>query len=154
MHQLRPTSELCVLNMRLLYDASITNRRETIVTLDELKQRIYVTRPMARQLKGTFQAPRAQQLSAPLQAMQANNYLPTSSMRTDHFTQSGSLSSQHPSRDIMHDLTGCCRADGNRTMSTALPPNHAQTQVAEPDIGAALEGLQPDHRAAMMKDIQ
>lgn len=39
-----------VLNLRLLHEATITNRKDTFVTLDELKQRLIMTRHLPRQL--------------------------------------------------------------------------------------------------------
>ncbi|KAH6616684.1 hypothetical protein C7974DRAFT_402248 [Boeremia exigua] len=40
-----------VLNLRLLHEATITNRKDTFVTLDELKQRLVLRRPLPRQLQ-------------------------------------------------------------------------------------------------------
>lgn len=41
-----------VLHIQTLYEASTTNREETIVILDQMKQRLYATRPIPRQLDG------------------------------------------------------------------------------------------------------
>jgi hypothetical protein len=41
-----------VVNLTMLYQASITNRRDTFVTLDELKQRLLPRMPISRQLQG------------------------------------------------------------------------------------------------------
>jgi hypothetical protein len=47
--------ETAILNLRLLHEASITNRKDTFVILDEMKQRIILTRPIPRQIEGTEQ---------------------------------------------------------------------------------------------------
>ncbi|KAF2190978.1 hypothetical protein K469DRAFT_746440 [Zopfia rhizophila CBS 207.26] len=48
--QLAVTYEYAVLNLTILHEASIVNRKDTIATLDELKQRILITRPLERTL--------------------------------------------------------------------------------------------------------
>jgi hypothetical protein len=50
--QMAAQHETAILNLRLLHEASITNRKDTFVILDEMKQRIVMTRPIPRQIEG------------------------------------------------------------------------------------------------------
>src|SRR5689334_16064999 len=50
--QMAAQHETAILNLRLLHEASITNRKDTFVILDEMKQRIVMTRPIPRHIEG------------------------------------------------------------------------------------------------------
>ena len=47
--QMAAKHETAILNLQILHETSIMNRKETFVTLDEMKHRIMMTRPVARQ---------------------------------------------------------------------------------------------------------
>ncbi|KAF1933024.1 uncharacterized protein M421DRAFT_1593 [Didymella exigua CBS 183.55] len=53
--QMAVQHETAILNLRLLHEASIMNRKDTFVILDEMKQRIILMRPIPRPIKGTEQ---------------------------------------------------------------------------------------------------
>lgn len=129
-----------MLNLHVLHEASITNRKETLTTLDELKQRIYIAKPIVR----------------PLRAV-GENYKDISS--DSRHGQIRSLSDSYPTASFPsqndfgytgHSLPDYCRPQDT---SRASRPAYTPTQAAEPVI-LALDRLRPEDRASIMNDIQ
>ena len=129
-----------MLNLHVLHEASITNRKETLTTLDELKQRIYIAKPIVR----------------PLRAV-GENYKDISS--DSRHGQIRSLSDSYPTASFPsqndfgytgHSLPDYCRPQDT---SRASRPAYTPTQAAEPVI-LALDRLRPEDRAWIMNDIQ
>ncbi|KAF1948045.1 hypothetical protein EJ02DRAFT_417523 [Clathrospora elynae] len=156
--QVAATNEFCVLNLRMLHEASITNRNETFVTLDELKQRIYVTRPMARQLKGTLDRARPRHASASGQTIQTNDYSPLNSIPDDYIPAAVTLPSQGDPSNSRHALTDYLRAKPTSNSSAPSPPAHTPVQASNISFSAALEELfrsrGTEDRATIMQDIE
>ncbi|KAF2262657.1 hypothetical protein CC78DRAFT_534687 [Lojkania enalia] len=50
--QLAVKYDNAILNLQMLHEASVMNRKNSLVTLDEMKQRILITRPISRSLGG------------------------------------------------------------------------------------------------------
>ncbi|PSN67445.1 hypothetical protein BS50DRAFT_391996 [Corynespora cassiicola Philippines] len=83
--QLAVKYENAILNLNILYEASIMNRNETIVTLGELKQRLRIARPFPRTLVSAPEdSPEARSLSGSLPTHRTadlpsipDNYIPS-----------------------------------------------------------------------------
>ncbi|KAL6152099.1 hypothetical protein ACJBU6_08987 [Exserohilum turcicum] len=146
------TSQVCVLDLRLLHEASVANRNETLVTLDELKQRLYFTRPMARQPRDLGEGSREWQSHVLAPTTKANR--DSAYQLSDHYVSpvadypphSDYSATRHPSTDYP-PLYG---RDAPHLAPSAYGPAHP----VDPNLAMALKGLPPNLPAAMMRDIQ
>ncbi|KAF1842560.1 uncharacterized protein K460DRAFT_188236 [Cucurbitaria berberidis CBS 394.84] len=146
--------ETAVLNLRLLHEASIMNRKDTFSTLDELKQRILITRPMARQLQGAPEGLGSRHSTATVQTMLTNNYRPLSPIPDNYIPPAVTLPPQGDSPSSKHGLTEYFRS--RRKNSTSAPKSNSSTQPTNINSSEALEHLvrsRGGDRAVIMKDI-
>ncbi|CAO2658266.1 Nn.00g059890.m01.CDS01 [Neocucurbitaria sp. VM-36] len=148
--------EAAVLNLRLLHEASIMNRKDTFVTLDELKQRILITRPMARQIKGAPEGSMPRHSTASVQTVLTNNYSPVSHIPDNYIPQAVTLPSQGETQEPKHGLTEYFRLKRKNSTSTSQMSN-TSAQAADINFSEALEQLVrsrgSEDRSVIMKDI-
>ncbi|EMD58310.1 hypothetical protein GGP41_009707 [Bipolaris sorokiniana] len=143
------TSEVCVLDLRVLHQASLTNRKETLVTLEELKQRIYLRRPMARQPQDFGDKSRLWQ-SRFLPPTTQSSHEPTHALHdayADYPRHAEYRTTRHGSTENYHPL-------GIKDMSTPTLPAYVPAHAFGEDLSNALERIHPDHRATVMRDIR
>ncbi|ENH99451.1 hypothetical protein COCC4DRAFT_153218, partial [Bipolaris maydis ATCC 48331] len=143
------TSEVCVLDLRVLHQASLTNRKETLVTLEELKQRIYLRRPMARQPQDFGDKSRLWQ-SRFLPPTAQSSHEPTHALHdayADYPRHVEYRTTRHGSSENYYPL-------GIKDMSIPSLPAYAPKHAFGEDLSKALERIHPDHRANAMRDIE
>lgn len=153
--QMAAKHETAILNLRILYEASIMNRKDTFVTLDEMKQRIIMTRPMLRQIgDGPAQRSSIATLpSSPSSAFDAYNAVPEG-----YVPSAVTLGSQEESKETRSGLARYFQMKRNSSTSSRSLSASAGSPPEKPDINysAALEELvkaRGEDRATMMKDI-
>ncbi|KAG9191912.1 hypothetical protein G6011_10646 [Alternaria panax] len=147
------TNEVCVLKLHVLHEASTTKRRETLTTLDELKQRIYIARPMARQLRAISEDHAGvRQSSASAHTAQTHNHANMRSL-SDNYTTT-SFPPRMDLGDTRHSLTDYCQDRDIRNSTSISRSAYTLAQAADPNFSLALDGLRPDDRASIMRDIQ
>ncbi|KAF1351574.1 hypothetical protein EJ07DRAFT_137555 [Lizonia empirigonia] len=153
--QMAAKHETAILNLRILYEASIMNRKDTFVTLDEMKQRIIMTRPMLRQIgDGPAQRSSIATLpSSPSSAFDAYNAVPEG-----YVPSAVTLGSQEDSKETRSGLARYFQMKRNSSTSSRSLSASAGSPTEKPDINysAALEELvkaRGEDRATMMKDI-
>ncbi|KAH7356239.1 hypothetical protein BKA66DRAFT_251634 [Pyrenochaeta sp. MPI-SDFR-AT-0127] len=144
-----------VLNLLLLHEASIMNRKDTFVTLDELKQRILLSRPMARQLEGVPEGSRSRHSTASVHTIQTMNNSPISQTPDNHVSSSMTLSSNGESRDSKHALSEYFRL--KRKSNASSTASNTSAQAANVNFSEALEQLVrsrgSEDRSVIMQDI-
>ncbi|KAF2852777.1 hypothetical protein T440DRAFT_516079 [Plenodomus tracheiphilus IPT5] len=154
--QLAATHDNAILNLRILHQTSIANRRETFVTLDELKQRILVTRPLARQIGGSYDGLMNRDPS--VQTIRTNDLSLTSSTSGEYIPRAITMPSQSESREVKHGLSEYFRTKRSReTPTSPAPHTHSPAHAASINFSAALEELVrsrgSEDRSVIMKDI-
>lgn len=156
--QLAATHDNAVLNLRILYQTSIANQRETFVTLDELKQRILVTRTLARQISGShdglmYQNPSVQSL----QTIRTLDSSPTSSVPGEYIPRAITMPTQNMAREGKHGLSEFFRTKRSREPTSPHPLPHSAAHAANINFSAALEELVrsrgSEDRSVILKDI-
>ncbi|KAF2133569.1 hypothetical protein P153DRAFT_353902 [Dothidotthia symphoricarpi CBS 119687] len=151
--------ENAVLNLKILHEASIMNRKDTFVTLDELKQRILVTRPLTRQLQQMPRGPTNRFSETSVHTMQANNYSPTSPIPDNYIPTAVTISTRANSKEEKRGLAHYFQMKRRNSMSTssAAGPSNTSVQAANINFSAALEQLVDargtEDRATIMEDI-
>ncbi|RAR05291.1 hypothetical protein DDE82_004038 [Stemphylium lycopersici] len=138
------THEVCVLDLRFLYEASIMNRKETLVVLDELKQRIYIRRPITRNVWHP-------NTTAP--AMPTDTHRPVRSLSDAWATSVANLPPQNDLWDTRHNSIGYYPTGGSRDTSSTNSMAY-EPYGTRPDVSRALEGLHPEHREDIMNNLQ
>lgn len=112
--QMAAQFENAVINFTLLHEASILNRKDTIVTLDELKQRLLIRMPIQRQLEGGNNS--SQSNGAFLHSFQANeasNASPSNLMSRDYAPPAVTLSARQDMSYSQHGLDDHFRRSSN-----------------------------------------
>ncbi|KAH9877659.1 hypothetical protein IAQ61_003027 [Plenodomus lingam] len=154
--QLAATHDNAILNLRILHQTSIANRKETFVTLDELKQRILITRPLARQIGGSYDGITNCNLS--LQTIQPNNLIPTTAIPDEYIPRAITMPSRSDSRQQKHGLSEYLHGNRNRDTHTLAPAQpQSSAHAANINFSAALEELVrsrgSEDRTDIMRDI-
>jgi hypothetical protein len=153
-------NENAILNLTMLHEASITNRRATFVTLDQLKQRLLPRMPINRQLHGGFESPSDRLSPTTIQSFgsstfHAENYIPD-----NYVPPAVTLPSQQDMRQSKHGLSDYFR-EMERHSSLAGHSSSAQSRdsKAPEDINfsQALHHLMKtrgtEDRAVIMQEI-
>ncbi|KAF2473084.1 uncharacterized protein BDR25DRAFT_302100 [Lindgomyces ingoldianus] len=157
--QLAVKYENAVLNLKILHEASILNRQETIVTLDELKQRILITRPVLRTLEAPPPAtPEGQRHSiSSLESVQG--FRTAASFNTvpdDYIPEAVTIPGPG---DLKESKTGLAKyfqmRRQNSTSSTASGQHRPTSSTGSINFSPALNYLiqGSDNRGSIMKDI-
>lgn len=147
--------ETAILNLRLLHEASITTRKDTFVILDEMKQRIILTRPIPRQIEGTEQ--RSSTVTLPsswpsnLRSMDValEGYIPSAVT-----IPSPAESKENRSGLARYFQMKRSTSESSKAMSTSV---NTQAEAPKIDYCAALEQMaqaKDQDRSALMNDIE
>ncbi|KAF3007436.1 hypothetical protein E8E13_003642 [Curvularia kusanoi] len=145
--QMAAQHETAILNLRLLHEASITNRKDTFVILDEMKQRIVMTRPIPRQIEG------GSNLSS-----WPNGYKPVDRAPEGYVPSAVTIPSQEEMRGSKSGLARYFQMKRSSTASSrsASTSTTAPTEPLSINYSAAFEQLvkaRGEDRATIMKDI-
>ncbi|KAF2027396.1 hypothetical protein EK21DRAFT_72049 [Setomelanomma holmii] len=131
--QMAAQFEHAVLNLTLLYEASITNRKATFVTLDELKQRLLPRLPIERQIQLSSESSSHGPSRASMQTIGSTSFDPTSYVPDNYIPAAVTLTSQNDMRDTKHGLTSYFKGL-KRNSSSAGRPSSARESTASADI--------------------
>ncbi|OSS54426.1 hypothetical protein B5807_00549 [Epicoccum nigrum] len=145
--QMAAQHETAILNLRLLHEASITNRKDTFVILDEMKQRMIMTRPIPRQIEGGSP-------SSPW----PSGFKPVDRAPEGYIPSTVTLPSQEETREPKSGLARYFQMKRSSTASSQSASNSANTPTEPININysAAFEQLvrtRGEDRATIMKDI-
>ncbi|KZM24042.1 uncharacterized protein EKO05_0004608 [Ascochyta rabiei] len=149
--QMAAKHETAILNLQILHEASIMNRKDTFVTLNEMKQRLIMTRPMTRQIEDDS----GQRSSvATLPSSRSSTF---DSYNTGHVPAAVTLGPQGESNESRSGLARYFQMKRNSSTS-AKSASTANTSTEKPNINysAALEELvrtRGEDRATIMRDI-
>jgi hypothetical protein len=148
--QLAVKYDNAILNLQILHEASIVNRKESIVVLDELKQRILIVRPMPRTLRGTPEERRASVET--LQTFRTANMTP---VPDDYIPTAVTIPAPGEAKE---QKTGLARYFSMKRSNSQSSTSSAQRPVSStgsltfsPALNHLMQGS--DSRAAIMKDI-
>lgn len=153
--QMAAQHETAILNLRLLHEASITNRKDTFVILDEMKQRIIMTRPIPRLIEG---GPEQRSAIATIPASWPSSFEPIETAPEGYVPSAVTLPSQAESKENRSGLARYFQMKRSSSAS-AKPPSASTSMQTEPpriDYCAALEQMakaKGQDRATIMSDI-
>lgn len=141
-----------VLNLRLLHEATITNRKDTFVTLDELKQRLAFTRPLPRQLQDLSHH-RASVMTIP--STRSNTFDLSNAVPEDHMPSAVLLGSQ---KDLKQPRSALARYLQTKRSNSTSTKSNGSTPTERPNINycQAFEQMvktRGEDRATLMNDI-
>ena len=145
--QMAAQHETAILNLRLLHEASITNRKDTFVILDEMKQRIAMTRPIPRQIES----------GSPLSSW-PNGFKPVDRAPEGYVPSAVTLPPQGETKESKSGLARYFQMKRNSTASSqsASTSTCTPTEPININYSAAFEQLvrtRGEDRATIMKDI-
>ncbi|KAF2115672.1 hypothetical protein BDV96DRAFT_54241 [Lophiotrema nucula] len=146
------THESAVLNLKILHEASILNRTESITTLDEMKQRILISRPLPRTLPPAGPPDDMRGPRASIGSMQT--LLP--SVPDEYVPQAVTLPAAGDTKDTKTGLARYFSMKRNNSQSSSSSSVHHSSSSAEnPTFSPALNYLlqQGNDRGSIMKDI-
>jgi hypothetical protein len=149
-----------VLNLTMLHEASITNRKATFVTLDQLKQRLLPRMSISRQLQ-TASEPSSNRLSpASFATTGMSTFDPTSFVPDNYIPPAVTLSPPQDMKGSNHGLTKYFRElkrnSGLHKSSTPAQSRHSKTSE---DINFSqafqhlLDARGTEDRATIMREI-
>lgn len=146
--------ETAILNLRLLHEASITNRKDTFVILDEMKQRIIVTRSIPRQIEGTEQRSSIASLPSSWPSNLRSGEVPPEGYIPSAVTiPSSAESKENKSGLARYFQMKRSSSASSKSVSTSV---NTHTESPKIDYCAALERMaqsKGQDRAAIMNDI-
>jgi hypothetical protein len=142
--------ENAVLNLKILYEASITHRTDSMIALDELKQRILLTRIIPRILPGT---PKGQRTSLERVPTFHPKYSASAAEKFDPSAENIPASGNSKQYEgglvsylyMRHSESLTSTSDEQRSRSSS------ESTTFSPALDHLLQGS--DNRAAIMKDI-
>jgi hypothetical protein len=159
--QMAAKHETAILNLRILHEASIVNRKDTFTALDELKQRIIMTRPLARQMEAKQDASRQRMSIASAQTILSGSFDPSSAIPSDYMPKAVRLSPQ-PQEETKETRLGLSRYfQIKRNSGTSAKSSSSQSSTRSDSVNinssAAFEqyarAKESDDRAVIMEDI-
>ncbi|KAI0622476.1 Herpes-BLLF1 domain-containing protein [Pyrenophora tritici-repentis] len=142
-----------VVNLRLLHEASITNRKDAIRALDDLKQRIYTRMFMARQLEKAAEETRVQQSRAPAQIMPRYSY-DSIRPRTNGYTPSIATSAAIMDPRIPRKESPEYPQTSDRTKLPVDIRSVYTQPVVDSNSDAAPADSRTNYRTSMIREIQ
>lgn len=153
--QMAAQHETAILNLRLLHEASITNRKDTFVILDEMKQRIIMTRPVPRQIQSGSEQ---RSSVATLPSSWPGNFTPYNTAPEGYIPSAVTLPQPEDTRESKSGLARYFQLKRASSASTKKASGNANsaTEPANINYSAALEQLvkaRGEDRATIMKDI-
>jgi hypothetical protein len=148
-----------VLNLTLLHEASITNRRATFATLDQLKQRLLPRMPINRQLQGRTESFSDTLSPASIRTLGSSTFNPESFIPADYVPHAVTLPSPQDT-EVNHGLTNYFR-ETQRNSGLSGPLSSADSrEVKAPDgitFSQAIQHLMhargTQDRAVIMQEI-
>ncbi|KAF2019662.1 hypothetical protein BU24DRAFT_124713 [Aaosphaeria arxii CBS 175.79] len=151
--QLAVKNENAVLNLRLLHEASIMNRNESIVTLDEMKQRILITRPLKRTLSTSPQDRRDSRISVEtVQTIRPGNNPPVpDSYAPSAVSNPAAVESKSAKTGLAKYLS--MKRSGSQSSTSSQSPPPVTASGGFPFSPALQQLLQGPDRVSIMKDI-
>ena len=147
--------ETAILDLRLLHEASITNRKDTFVILDDMKQRIIRIRPIPRQIEpGLEQRPSIATIPSPWQS----GFKPVENAPEGYVPSAVTLASSTDTKESRSGLARYFQMKRSSSASTRSSSTNASTATETPNINysAAFEQLvkaRGEDRATIIKDI-
>ncbi|KAE8826985.1 hypothetical protein PTNB73_07794 [Pyrenophora teres f. teres] len=140
-------------DLRLLHEASITNRKDTMRALDDLKQRIYTRMFMARQLEKAAEESRVQQSRVPAQIKPRYSY-DSIRARTPGYTPFTATSTAIMESRIPRDGSSEYPQTSDRTKPPVDVRSIYTQQVVDHSLDAAPAEPRTNPRASMIREIQ
>lgn len=119
--------EHAVLDLGILYEASITNRKQTFVTLDQLKQRLLPRMPMSRPLPGLTNSSRSRRSPISLTMAGKSTFDPTNYIPDNYIPPAVTLTTQEKTKESKHGLSDYFR-DLKRNNGHSESPPSTQTR--------------------------
>src|SRR5690242_19655864 len=141
-----------VLNLRLLHEATITNRKDTFVTLDELKHRLIFTRQLPRQVQDSTQH-RASITTVP--STRSNTFDLSNAVPEDHVPSAVLLGSKQELKQPRSALARYLQTRRSNSTSTKSSGS-APSELPNINYCQAFEELvktRKEDRATLMDDI-
>ncbi|KAH7070191.1 hypothetical protein FB567DRAFT_215967 [Paraphoma chrysanthemicola] len=155
--QLAAQNEHAVINLAILYEASITNRRSTLVTLDELKHRLLPRLPMTRQLQ--YEPTNRPQYPS-IQTGCSSPFDPSHYVPDNYIPPAVTLPSSADMKESKHGLTNYFRSLKRNSSSASQSPSSQTGQSSTPpDINFSLafqhlmDARGTQDRAVIMQEI-
>jgi hypothetical protein len=159
--QIAAKHETAILNLRILHDTSIMNRKDTFTVLDELKQRIVMTRPLAGQMEAKQDASRQRVSIASAQTTQLAGFDPAAAIPPDYMPKAVQILTQAP-EETKETRQGLARYFSiKRNSGTSVKSSSSQSSIPADcvniDFSAAFEQYArakgPEDRAVIMEEI-
>ncbi|KAF2632367.1 hypothetical protein BU25DRAFT_406909 [Macroventuria anomochaeta] len=153
--QMAAQHETAILNLRLLHEASITNRKDTFVILDEMKQRIIMTRPVPRQ---TERGHEQRSSVATLPSSWPSSFKPVDTVPDGYIPSAVTLASQTETKESRSGLARYFQMKRSSSASTKSVSTNASPPAEPPNINysAAFEQLvkaRGEDHATITRDI-
>ncbi|KAF2006901.1 hypothetical protein P154DRAFT_569597 [Amniculicola lignicola CBS 123094] len=142
-----------ILNLKILHEASILNRQDSLTTLTELKQRILITRPVPRTLQG---APEGQadmtQLNASVQSFQK---APLTPVPDSYIPSAVTIPAQTDTKESKSGLARYFSMKRNNSQSPTSSMPRPASDADSINFSPALNYLiqENGNRGSIMKDI-
>jgi hypothetical protein len=133
-----------IINLTILHEASITNRRDTLVTLDELKQRLLIRTPIDRRL--------LQSSVAPVQTASTTTFDPTHLIPDNYVPTAVTLPQHRDAKDSKSALSNYFRMK-RHSSDTSAPDLDRSSVATDINFSEALQQLVNARGAGVMKDI-
>lgn len=154
--QLAVKYENAVLDLKILHEASILNRKDTIEALDELKQRIALQKPLSRTLPGSPEALSDPRSSS--ESVQTSRSPPASPVPDAYVPKAVGTPAEGDSKSESSGLARyfSMQRKNSKTSITARKPSLAAASESinfHPALNYLLNGRTPDERKAIMRDI-
>jgi hypothetical protein len=156
--QLAVKYENALLDVEVLHEASIMNRKDTIDALDELKQRIMLRGPVPRTLSGPPRPLSDTQFSIDSTSSVRSSRSSTSTHVPDNYlpTAVSVLPEGAPQDEktaLARYFARQSRDSSSISPTTPYPPGPSENAHLHPALKHLLQGKGPVERAAIMKDI-
>jgi hypothetical protein len=149
-----------VVNLTMLYEASITNRKATFVTLDQLKQRLLPRMPINRQLQGGSNPSSSRLSSTSFATTGMSTFDPTRYVPDNYVPPAVTLT---PRQDVQGSDRGLAKyireSKRNSNMEKESAPAQSRQSQASDDINFSqafqhlLNTRGTDNRATIMREI-
>jgi hypothetical protein len=159
--QMAAKHETAVLNLRLLHEASIMNRKDTFAALDELKQRIIMTRRVDKQIEGSYDVSRQCMSVASAQTVQTASFNPATAIPHDYIPPAVQLAPvQDDGKETRSGLSRYFQIKRNSSIPVKAVSNQSNALVNSANINfsAAFEQYVrtrgSEDQAVIMKDIE
>lgn len=153
--QLAVKYENAVLDLKVLHEASVMNRKDTIEALDELKQRILLTEPLPRTLPGQPESSRHSRDS--FESVQTSRSSASSAVPPKYVPKAVRIPAEGDSKNEKTGLARYFSMQRRSSKSSITAPKSLNTASGSTNFHPALNHLLqekgPEERKKVMKDI-